>query len=113
MPDTPLFVKTHDFIVWLLRHTHRFPRAFRHSYTNRVENAAFDFERSILMANTYRSERRRDALQTADAHLVCWRSLMRYAYALGLLNPKQVEYAVQRLDELGRLLGAWIKGSGR
>ena len=23
-PDTPLFVKTHDFLLWLIRHTQRF-----------------------------------------------------------------------------------------
>ena len=29
MPDTPLFVKTHDFVLWLLRHTQRFIRRMR------------------------------------------------------------------------------------
>jgi len=32
MPDTPLFVKTHDFLLWLIRHTQRFPKNLRHSY---------------------------------------------------------------------------------
>jgi len=41
-PDTPLFVKTHDFIVWLIRHTQRFAKNLRHSYTNRLESAAFE-----------------------------------------------------------------------
>ena len=26
LPDTPLFVKTHDFLLWLIRHTQRFPK---------------------------------------------------------------------------------------
>ena len=32
-PDTPLFVKTHDFLLWLLGCTQRFPKHLRHSYT--------------------------------------------------------------------------------
>ncbi|MFN5314108.1 MAG: hypothetical protein ACK5FF_06605 [Planctomyces sp.] len=51
MPDTPLFVKTHDFVLWLLRHTQRFPKNLRHSYTNRVESLAFEFEELLVMAN--------------------------------------------------------------
>ena len=31
LPTTPLFVKTHDFLLWLLRHTQRFPKNLRHS----------------------------------------------------------------------------------
>ena len=30
IPDTPLFVKTHDFLLWLIRHTQRFPKNLRH-----------------------------------------------------------------------------------
>ncbi|MCH5373243.1 MAG: four helix bundle protein [Planctomycetes bacterium] len=30
-PKTPLFVKTHDFLVWLLGRTQRFPKHHRHS----------------------------------------------------------------------------------
>ncbi len=47
-PDTPLFVKTHDFNVWLLRHTQRFPKNLRHSYTVRVEALGFEFEEVLL-----------------------------------------------------------------
>ena len=36
VPKTPLFVKTHDFTVWLLRHTQRFLKNLRYSYTIRL-----------------------------------------------------------------------------
>ena len=31
-PTTPLFVKTHDFNLWLFQHTQRFPKQLRHTY---------------------------------------------------------------------------------
>ena len=46
-PNTPLFVKTHDFNVWLLNHTRRFPKHFRYSLTQRIENLAFEFEECL------------------------------------------------------------------
>ena len=54
IPDTPLFVKTHDFLLWLLQRTQRFPKHLRHSYTLKVETMALDFQEAILMANTVR-----------------------------------------------------------
>ncbi len=45
-PDTPLFVKTHDFNLWLFQHTGRFPKHLRHTYTNRLESLALDFEKT-------------------------------------------------------------------
>jgi hypothetical protein len=56
-PNTPLFVKTHDFNLWLLQHTQRFPKHLRHSYTNRLETAALEFEEALLMANSARVNR--------------------------------------------------------
>ena len=53
-PDTPLFVKTHDFLLWLIRHTQRFPKNLRQSYTLKLESMAFDFQEAILMANAVR-----------------------------------------------------------
>lgn len=84
-PNTPLFVKTHDFIVWLLRHTQRFPKNLRHSYTIRLESTCFDFEEQILLANTARGRDRLDLLDQADGKLVFLRSLLRYCLDLQLL----------------------------
>ena len=111
--DTPLFVKTHDFLLWLMRHTQRFPKSLRHSYTQKTENMAFEFQEAILMANTVRGEARGKWLELADGKLVCLRALLRLAYDLQLLAGNQVKYAGERVDELGRLLGAWRKGTDR
>ena len=111
--ETPLFVKTHDFLLWLIRHTQRFPKNLRQSYTLKLELMAFDFHEAILMANTVRGPARSNWLANADGKLVCLRALLRLAYDLELLAGTQVEHAVQRVDELGRLLGAWKKGTDR
>jgi hypothetical protein len=108
-----LFVKTHDFNVWLLQHTQRFARHLRHSYTNRLETAALEFEEALLMANSARGLERAHWLARADGRLVCLRALLRYAYDLEMLAGNQVAYAAGLVDELGRLLGAWQKGTNR
>jgi hypothetical protein len=111
--ETPLFVKTHDWNLWLLQRTQRFPKHLRHSYTNRLEGLAFEFEECLLRGNAARGTVRVDYLQKADATLLCLRSLLRYAGDLGLLAVNQLRYAADQLDQLGRLLGAWLKGTDR
>jgi len=112
-PDTPLFVKTHDFLLWLLRHTQRFPKNLRHSYTNRLETMGFDFQEAILMANTVRGRERRRWLEKADGRLLCLRGLLRFAIDFEFLSSRQIKYAAEYINELGRLLGSWIKGTDR
>ena len=41
MPDTPLFVKTHDFILWLLRHTQRFPKNLSSGLSSLLQDRAW------------------------------------------------------------------------
>lgn len=65
-PDTPLFVKTHDFLLWLIRHIQRFPKNLRQSYTLKLELMAFDFQEAILMENAVRGPARSNWLATAD-----------------------------------------------
>ena len=112
-PDTPLFVKTHDFMVWLINHTQKFPKNLRHSYTQRLETLGFEFEELILMANAVRGPERAKFLALADGKLVCLRALLRYTADWKLLGSRQIQFASECTDELGRLLGAWLKGTSR
>jgi len=77
IPDTPLFVKTHDFNVWLLKHTLRFPKPLRMSYTGPLETLALEFEETLALANTLRGTDRQQVLAVADAKLLALRLRLR------------------------------------
>ena len=64
--QTPVFVRTHDFLLWLLPHTAKFPKAQRHTVTNRLECAALDLQGSLALANRRRGAERLHALDEAD-----------------------------------------------
>jgi len=105
IPDTPLFVKTHDFNVWLLGRTRRFPKHFRYTLMQRLENLALEFEELLLMANVYRAGERRKLLQQADGVLLCLRMRLRYTLdferfrsvpVMSLLGPKTSFASSQR-----------------
>ena len=108
--ESPLFVKTQDYVLWLFRHTARFPKQYRHTLTQRIEQGALEFQRCLgrrlLMQDL-------SALGQADLELWHLRSLLRLAHELGFFPTNSVEYSARSLQELGRLLGAWRQKEGK
>lgn len=110
---SPLFVKTYDVLLWLLPQTAKFPKARRHTLTNRLETALLDFQGAAIRANRLRGPARLAALDVAQAHLDQTRFLVRLATDLNHLSKRQYAFAAERLAEIGRLLGGWQKATIR
>ena len=49
--EMPIFVRTFDMLAWLLPATNHFPRPYRHSFTQRLLDAAFDLSEALHEAN--------------------------------------------------------------
>lgn len=108
--ESPLFVKTRGFQVWLFQHTSKFPRQYRHTLTERLESSLLDFQRCLGRAAILKD---RAALAEADFELWQVRQLLRLAHDLNVLPASLLQYAFEAVTELGRLLGAWrAKGTG-
>jgi len=109
--QSPIFVKTHDLLLWLLAHTGKFPKSERFRLAKRVEDSAFRFFDLIARA-TKSGEKRRSVLLEADLELDRLRLNVRLCVELKLLTGAQYEYAAGLLVEIGKLLGGWIKTTG-
>jgi len=110
--QSPIFVKTYDFLVWLLGRTARFPKNERFRLARRLEESAFAFYDLLLQAGRLptgqRGEKRR-LLARADLELDRLRLTVRLCQDLKLLSFSQYEHCAERLVEIGRLLGGWHK----
>ena len=109
---SPLFAGTYDFLAWLLNRAQSFPRSQRLVVTQRLQNAALDFQELIVEADAARGAERRDLLRRADAALNKVRLYLRLCREWGWLTPGQYQHAAQMITEIGRLLGGWIKTVG-
>lgn len=105
----PIFVKTQDFISWLVQLSNHFPRLHRHTITRRLLDAALDFQEQILEANDFRGHARLDGLTHADAYLSKVRTYLRLVFRLKWINTGQYGHAARMVTEIGRLLGGWQK----
>ncbi len=105
-PQSPLFVKTYDFLLWLIPLTLKFPKSQRFLLAERLSKMALDFYDLILdavMEPEYQDER----LDKADKLLTKIRLYIRLSYDLKCIGQRQFEHAARLVDELGRLIGGW------
>mgnify|MGYP000355234320 CR=1 FL=1 len=107
--QSPIFVKTETFMLWLLDHTGKFPREERFRLASRIEQVLFTFHESLLYAA--KTKETVHHLRKADAEFDMLRTYLRFALELKYTSPDQYHYAAEQMTEIGKLLGAWIKKS--
>ncbi|MBI5400083.1 diversity-generating retroelement protein Avd [Candidatus Saganbacteria bacterium] len=103
--------KTYDLLKWLMPTVSRFPKDKRYTLGERIENKLLDILESLLEANY--SKIKLDLLRKANIELEKFRYLMRLSYDLKLINLKGYEFASQNVNEIGRLVGGWVKAHNK
>jgi hypothetical protein len=104
-----IFTKAFDFLDWLLARAEGFPRSQRFVVTKRLQDAMLDFYELLFDANARYGQARVDTLRQADVALDKVRHYLRLVTKWAWLSKKQYRYAADRVAELGRLLGSWIR----
>jgi hypothetical protein len=102
-----IFVKTFDFLAWLLPLTNHFPRAHRHTLTRRLVDAALDLRERLEEANKRTGGARRERLDRADEQLALVRLYLRLAYHMKWMTSGQYFHGARAMVDIGRLLGGW------
>ena len=109
MNESPLFVRTYDFLLWLIPQIQKFPRVYRFTLSERIQRLALDFQDALVAAGKSKGGARRENLYDADIQLEQLRVWLRYARDQKLITLKQYEHSIRQLKEVGNLLGAWLK----
>jgi len=107
MSESPIFVRTYDFIQWLIPCTMSFPRSQRFILTKRLQDHMLDFYEALIDAAMCYGGQQKAHLQIADARLVKVRKYLRLAHDLHWLTADQYKYAAAQVTEIGNLLGGW------
>jgi hypothetical protein len=110
MVESPILVKTHDFLLWLIPQTLKFPKSQRFVLAQQLQGSALAFYELLIRARKVRPNR--NLLVDADVELEKVRLHLRLAHELRLLSGGQYEHASRIVIELGRLLGGWMKRGG-
>ncbi|MEW8440457.1 MAG: diversity-generating retroelement protein Avd [Candidatus Thiodiazotropha taylori] len=107
--DLVILARVYDLLTWLLPKGERFPRAYRHTVTRRMLDAALDAQEGLFEAQVRQGRSREDALEGVDAALNRLRLYLRLAHQWHWLNDGQYEHVSRMVAEIGRLLGSWLQ----
>jgi hypothetical protein len=85
----------------------KFPRDFKFTLGDRIVNAVFDVVEGLVEARYTRE--RRAILVRVNLRLERMRVLLRLSKDLGVFPLKSVEHSAKLLDEIGAMVGGWLR----
>jgi len=107
MQESPIFTRTYDLLRWLIPATVKFPRQQRFVLAEALQRTALRFQERLIEAA--RAGDPLPALHQADTDLTKLRLYLRLCRDLAVISPGQYAHVVRMVEEIGRLLGGWLK----
>lgn len=104
-----VFQKAYDCYLYLHTALKHFPKSEKFVLSADIKNTFFEMLKLFLIAN--KSRYKKKILYEADVQLDILRFRIRAAHNLQFLKTKQYEIVSIQLNEIGKLLGGWIKVS--
>lgn len=109
--DIPIFKKTYDLYKTFYGYRDSVTKQDRYTIWQRCENIILDILEGILAASqTYKMEKL-PALERASVKLNFLRVFFRLMKEVKAIDNKKYAVLQQLVDEIGRMLGGWIKST--
>lgn len=102
--------KVEDMAVYAYLCIEQFPKSHKFTLGERFQSLIFEIISLIVTCN--RRYHKKTTLQELDIRLDTLRSLVRIAKTLKVLPFHKYEHWAKLNDEIGRLLGGWIRSMG-
>jgi hypothetical protein len=99
--------KIYQFLLWLIPAVEKFPKSQKFLLGDRMQTLALDVQESLIEA-TY-TKNPMPHLLACNLRLEKLRFLFRLAMDLRYLDLQRYEFAARAIDEIGRLVGGWLK----
>lgn len=87
-----------------------FPKSERHVLCAEIRRTVLELLRLVVVCN--KRYHKKTTLQELDAELDLLRCQVRLAKNLGFLDMKKYEHWAKLNDEIGRMIGGWVRSLG-
>lgn len=104
-----LYQKVYDFVLWLYPVINRIPKSHRLVLGRKLEELATSLLLLIIKANKIRGQERIMLQRKVSDELDCLRIFIRLTKDLRFMSVKQYTTGAERINEIGRMLSAWMK----
>ncbi|HEY4516408.1 MAG TPA: diversity-generating retroelement protein Avd [Candidatus Paceibacterota bacterium] len=110
--DIPILKKSYDLYRTFNEYRRVVPKADRHTIYERSENAILDMVEYILEAGYSKSGDKVAILERASVKLNLLRFFVRLMKETRSIDTKKYTVLQAHIDEIGRMLGGWIRSQG-
>ncbi len=109
--DIPIFKKAYDLTKKLYELRGTVPKHDRYALWQRCENLILEILEGILLASQLRKAQKLEPLEQVSVKLNVLRVFLRLAKDLKIMDLKKYGLLEEMVDEIGRMLGGWIKST--
>ena len=104
-----IYQKSYDLLLRIYKEVHKFPKEYKYSLGQQVQTACLDLLDQIIIANS--EQDKKPYLSKANKHIDRLRIYIRLCHNLQIITFKKYEILSRFVDEIGKMLGGWIKSS--
>lgn len=108
--NLPIFEKTYELILWLYLTVNKFPKSQRFVLGQQIEKTLLEILGGIIQAN--QEKNKLPYLKKISVELDQLRILIRLSKDLKFISIRQYEFVAEKINEIGKMLGGWIKSCG-
>ena len=107
--DIPIFKKSYDLYRQLHELRIKVSKQDRHTLWQKLENSTLEVIEGILRASSMTKDEKLPVLQEVSHNLNVTRIFIRLAKDTKVIDIAKYEHFQSQDDEIGRMLGGWIK----
>lgn len=105
----PIFQKTYDLLLRIYKEVHNFPKEYKYSIGEKLQKSCLKILDWIIVANSERDKS--ISLKKANQQIDKLRIYVRICYSLNIIGIAKYEVLSKYIDEIGRMIGGWLKSN--
>ncbi|MFK7950564.1 MAG: diversity-generating retroelement protein Avd [Saprospiraceae bacterium] len=109
MSNEIILSKTYELLKETITTVNKFPRSFKFTLADRIQNILSNVLEQLIEAYYTSKKYKLGILKRVNISLEQLRYYFRLAFELGLYNSTRYHYFSEKVNEIGRMLGGWIR----
>lgn len=107
--DYPVIVKTYNLTLWYIKKLNTLPKNHRYTLGEKIQNTLLNL--LLILSDTIYSKEKKPLLQKANKEIEKLRLLTRLLKDLAIISTDNFRFIVSSINEIGQMVGGWMKSS--
>lgn len=107
--DIPIYIKTYELYKTFYGYLYSFPRKDRYSFGQRCEKVLLDLLEAIITASNLSKQEKLPILRQAGIKVDLLKVLFKLGKDIKVIEIKKYQELEQNVEEIGKMIGGWIK----